>query len=361
MADDDRGWPAIVNVATHERRALTKEFDTLAGLAFAPGGKEICFGNSATIQCVDVARSDVRVVVRAPARLILNDIAADGRILATGFTVQMKQVVGDARGQEVDLSWQDAPFPTDLSRDGARLLFTDVAYGIYIRPVGGGPPVRLGEGIPMGLSPDGKWVAGVAPDVPTKVQLVPTGPGQTRTLPRGSLESHGWVAWTPDGRRLVMTANEAGHGSRLYVQSVDAGDPAPISAEGVRLVRQGAHSVSPDGRFVLGEGPGGVVGLYPIAGGATLPVNGLGTDLVPVGWSDTPNVIFARQRVLARLADVYRVDVVSGRREKWRTLGPADPSGAPLIFTLQVAADGTRYAYSVNNESFNLFMIQGVF
>jgi len=55
------------------------------------------------------------------------------------------------------------------------------------------------------------------------------------------------------------------------------------------------------------------------------------------------------------------VDVVSGRRDKWRTVGPSDPSGAPIVFTIQIAADGKRYAYSLNNESFNLYMIQGVF
>jgi eukaryotic-like serine/threonine-protein kinase len=361
LTDDDRGWPAMLHLATREKRALTKEYNTLAGLAFAPGGKEICFGSSATIQCVEVARSIVRIVAQAPVRLILNDIAPDGRILATGFNVQMRQVVGDARGQEIDLSWQDTPMPVEFSRDGTRLLFTDVGYGIYLRPVAGGPPVRLGDGTPMGLSPDGKWIVAIAPAVPTRLQLVPTGAGDTRILPRGSLEGHGWAVWTPDGRSVVLMGNEAGRGSRLYLQSVTNGDPVPISSEGVRLLRSASHSVSPDGRVVLGEGPDGVVGLYPIDGGAVLPIAGLDTDLVPIGWSDTPNVIFARQRGIERLADIYRVNVVSGRREKWRTLGPADPSGAPRLFSVQISPDATRYAYSVNNESFILYMIQGVF
>jgi hypothetical protein len=190
--------------------------------------------------------------------------------------------------------------------------------------------------------------------------MIPTGPGETRLLPRGAIASHNWAAWTPDGRRIVMGANEAGRGSRLYVQAVDGEDPSPITGEGVRLSTYAAHAVSPDGRLVIGLSPEGEPTLYPIAGGAPQLIPSLGQDLVPVGWSDTPNVLYARPRGLGRLVDIYRVDIVSGRRERWRTVGQSDRTGAPRVFVVQVAPDGRRYVYGSVESMHDLFLISGV-
>jgi hypothetical protein len=158
-----------------------------------------------------------------------------------------------------------------------------------------------------------------------------------------------------------MAANEAGRGSRLYVQSVDGGEPAAISGEGVRLAPYVMHAISPDGRVVVAEGPDGSAALYPLAGGEPHPIAGLGDDLVPVGWTDTPNVLFARTRQLARLLDIYRVDVVSGRRERWRTIGESDPSGAPRVVVVLVTPDGRQYAYHTNQMMSDLYLVSGLF
>ena len=360
LHDDDRGWPAIVEVATRAKRNVTAEFGSISGLAWAPGEKEICFAVGAAIQCADEASGAVRVALRGPMRLVLHDIARDGRILAAGYILHFKQVIGDLQGREVDLSWQDTPVAVGFSRDGLRLLFGSVGYDIFLRDVTGAPPVRLGSGSPTGISPDDRWVSAIAPDVPTKIAIIPTGAGEARMLPRGAIESHDWAAWMPDSRRLVMSANEAGKGVRLYTQSIDGGDPAPISAEGIHLPRLG-RAVSADGRTVIAVGPDGVAALYPIAGGPPQPIAGLGSDLAPIDWSETPNVIYARPTQRTRLVDIYRVDVVTGKRDRWRTVGSADPTGAPMVATTLVSPDGRRYAYSSSQTLFELFLIQGVF
>jgi hypothetical protein len=90
-------------------------------------------------------------------------------------------------------------------------------------------------------------------------------------------------------------------------------------------------------------------------------MHALGKDLVPIGWSETPNVLYARPRGFGRLSAVYRVDLASGRRELWRTVGPADPTGAPRMYVIQVSPDGRRYVYSSDQSLFDLFLIRGVF
>lgn len=215
----------------------------------------MCFAVTRTISCVAIQTQAVRAVVRGAPRLVLHDIARDGRMLASAYTVRAALAAGQVGEREIDLSWQDVAYPVDFSPDGRRLLFGDIGYGVNLRPLDGGPPVRLGDGIPAGLSPDGRFVLALTPDVPTRLVLLPTGPGGTRTFPRGALETHTCAAWMPDGRRIVVSASGPGRGSRLYLQSLDGGDPRAFTAEGVRLTPYVSRVVSPDGRFVIAIGP----------------------------------------------------------------------------------------------------------
>ena len=84
------------------------------------------------------------------------------------------------------------------------------------RATDGSPAVRLGDGHPESLSPDGKWVLARASGAETmwgrEWVLVPTGPGAPRLLPRGSITQLVDGAWLPDGKRIVFTAIEGGQG-----------------------------------------------------------------------------------------------------------------------------------------------------
>ena len=361
LHDDDRGWPAVVEVATRVKRDLTaQQQDSLLGLAWVQNGQEVCFGSSNdAIQCAGVEKPVVRVVVRGTRPFVLFDIADDGRMLAATFDATGAQVAGEFGGREVDASWQDAAFPIDFSADGTQLLFESLDYGVHLLPLGGGPPVRLAEGIPAGISPDGRSVLALAPGVPTTIAIVPTGPGATRTLPRGPLEAHTSAAWMPDGRRVVIAASEHGHGSRLYLQDIAGGEPRAFSGEGVRLMTFTPRVVSPDGRVVIALGPDQQPALYPVDGGQPRPIAGLGNDLVPIGWGESSDVVYARHRTLGRLVPLFKVDLTSGRRQPVGQLGLADPKGAPLVLLTQVSRDGRHYAYYSSQALWTLFLVEG--
>ncbi len=163
----------------------------------------------------------------------------------------------------------------DFSPDGRSLLFGDIGYGVNVRPMDGGPPVRLGDGVAAEFSPDGRSVLALMGREPTRVSVMPAGPGTTQTLARGPIETHSWAAWMPDGRRVVLSGNEPGRGSRLYLQSLDGGDPRAFTGEGVHLASYRARAVSPDGRFVIATGPDRMPALYPIDGGAVSANSGV--------------------------------------------------------------------------------------
>jgi len=360
LHDDDRGWPAVVEAATKAKRNVLPELDSVSGLVWTPNGQGVCFAYGETIQCTGIEKSDARVVVRSAERLVLHDIASDGRMLAETYSPGGSLVTGEIGGRQVDLSWQDAAFPIDFSSDGGRVLFESMDYGINLRGLDGGAPVRLGDGIPAGFSPDGRTVLALAPGTPTTIMIVPTGAGATRTLPRGPIEAHTWAAWMPDGNHVVMSASEPGHGARLYVQDTSGGEPHAFSGDGVRLMTYLPRVVSPDGRFVIAVGPDQQPAVYPIAGGDPRPITALGNDLMPVGWGRTSDTIFARGRALGRLTALFKIDVATGRRELMEEVGPADPSGAPLVFLVQISQDGRRYAYVTSRKLGTVFLIDGV-
>ena len=54
-----------------------------------------------------------------------------------------------------------------------------------IRKLDGSAPIRLGEGLPLSLSPDGKWMVSIRTSTPGLL-LLPTGSEQARVIdPKG--------------------------------------------------------------------------------------------------------------------------------------------------------------------------------
>jgi hypothetical protein len=358
---DDRGWPALVDLRSGTKRDLAREFSTLSGLAWRQDGNEVCVGGGTSIYCMGMDGGEPRRVFRAMTRLILEDISADERILATAVGLQGAAKAGSVGGNEVDLGETPAIIPIDIDPRDRRVLFESLDYGVYLETPGKGPAVRLGEGIPLGLSTDGAQVLNLVPGQPTQLSLIPTGAGTTVMLPRGPITRHTAAVFVPDGKRIVVAGAENGRGSRLYVQDLPGGEPRPISGEGVRLPRPQPRLVSPDGQFIAAIGPDQAIALYPLNGGDPRPIPGLETGFTAIGWTDRPGVLFVSPEALTRRVQVFRHDVATGRRELWREFGPTDPIGSPLTLRLQVTPDGGQYAYLYFLPAAELYLIDGLF
>jgi hypothetical protein len=357
---DDRGWPAVVDLKSGAKRDLSKEFPATAGLAWRPDGSEVCLGASSAITCIGLDGGEPRRVFQGMHRIVLEDISPEGKVLATAMGLQGASRSGTLGGAESDLGDTPATVPTDIDPRDGRVLFASIDYGIHLQAKDHGPAVRLGEGIPLGLSPDGQSVLSLVPGVPTQVSLIPTGAGAVITLKRGPIESHAAAVFMPDGKGVVIQGAEKGRGSRLYTQDLTGGDPRPISAEGVRLPQGQPRLVSPDGEFVAAIGPDQKLALYPLKGGEPRAIPGVDADVWPLGWTDRPGILFTSPVALTRRVPVTRLDVVSGRREAWKEFGPADPLGSPLTLRLQFTPDGSRYAYLYFLSTSELFLIDGV-
>src|SRR5208283_4437083 len=128
---DNRGNVCVVDLAGH-LQVLSREWESESGLAWRPDGKEIWFtavdkGNNLNLMAVDLP-GKIRTLLNLPVGLILQDIAADGRVLVTSKSQRLAMSFTELGSKEdVDLSWHDWNSARDISRDGQFVLFEDAS------------------------------------------------------------------------------------------------------------------------------------------------------------------------------------------------------------------------------------------
>jgi eukaryotic-like serine/threonine-protein kinase len=367
LRGDDAGTPMLVD-RSGSRKALSEPWLSVQGVAWPPGGKEIWFtatpsGSMGRRALYGVTAAGRRRVIAESAGT-LHDVARDGRVLLARDGVRARMVVlppGETR--ERDLSWLDGTLPTDISTDGTTLLFYEGIEGggstgtVYVRKSDGSPPVRLGEGYSLALSPD-KRSALAALQSFSQLTVLPTGTGQARRLERGPIESYQSASFLPDGKRVLFAGSEKGRRARLYVQDLVGGAPRPVTAEGTGA---GFHGVvvSPDGRFATGPAPASGFARYPLEGGSPLPIEGLAEGEVPVRWSADARSLFV-YRIAEVPARIFRLDLSTGRRELWKELIPPDLAGTSDIGYVQITPDGRAYAYYYGQILSDLYLVEGL-
>ncbi len=363
IGGDNGGSVVVVDHEGHER-TRGRTFTGTDGLAWSPAGDEVWFtaareGLKSDLWAVNLSGRERRLWHEAGA-VSLRDVARDGRVLLSRIN-QGREIAGLAPGasSERDLTWLDWSYPTSLSADGQTLLFEEEgegagsAYAIYLRKTDGSTAVRLAEGGAIALAPDGKTVLGMSPE---GLMLIPIGPGTPRTIPLPGL-THQWSGFFPDGRRLLMAANEPGHGSRLFVLDAAGGAPRPFTEEGVVLAIA-ADAVSPDGRVVAAQGPDRSTRLYPVDGGESRQVPGTSPNDTVVRWTADGRGLYVRSLGLPTRVDI--VDVATGRRTRFKEFTPADPAGVYSVGPILISRDGKSYVYSFPRVTEDLYLVDGL-
>jgi len=118
-------------------------------------------------------------------------------------------------------------------------------------------------------------------------------------------------------------------------------------------------AISPDGRLVAAQGPDSKIAIYPVDGGVSRPVPGPETGESPILWSSDGGSLYVFRETEAP-ARVFKIDVVSGRRELWKTIGPADRSGFQRVINIAMTPDARSYAYSYNRMLSSLEVAEGL-
>jgi Tol biopolymer transport system component len=362
----DLGTVAVVD-RSGRKKNLSAGWDSLWGLAWSPKGDEVWFTGARTgglRALYAVSRSGrERLIERIAGQLTLADVSRDGRALLLNDQHRLG-MLGIFAGQTRDLAYLDYSATRDLSADGTRLLFDEPGGGggptssVYLRKMDGSPPVRLGDGFSMALSPDGHWTlsSSVSPDDP-QFMLLPTGVGQPMRLsarPGRFL----WADWLPNGKEILFDCVEPGRGPRLYLQDVATGRIRPVSGDGVTLLSY-SHLITPDSRFVAARGPDQRIHLYPLEGGEVREIAGLAPEEEPIRWSADGRLLYVYRpgELPARIA---RLEVATGRKEPWKELIPSDPAGVVSIRPPLITPDGSVCVYSYSRFLSELFLVEGL-
>jgi len=356
---DDRGYLDIVDASANARR-LTSEAQAEEGVAWSSDGREILHSAaSPTAQdriVLAVAPSGKsRQVLNIPGYIAVWDVAADGRLLMSIETFTGAQMVASpANSPERDVSALGWGTYGALSADAKTIVFGEVGiftsrdYLVFFRRLDASGGVEIGEGSAIGITPDGKYAIAFVPSEPTKLRILPTGPGETRTLNVAPVHvDRSLISWMPGAKEFVFLGHEEGKPLRGYHVSLEGGPARPLTN------LPGAHfwnRVSPDGKFVLETS---AVANQPeqnliveLATGKVRPAPLLPADQ-PVDWDQDGAHAFVVQKNGAE-ATIYRIDMASGKREVWKQIRPTDPAGILSIRGFFVTPSGSAYTYSAS-------------
>jgi hypothetical protein len=359
---DDEGSVAVLDMEGHETK-LSSGWSSLQGVEWSPAGDEVWFtasntGSAQNLRGVTLT-GKLRTITNVPGGMWLQDMRAGTALMITHQTRLGIRGVPPGGKEEHELGWLGWSVPRDISRDGKKILFEEEAdgggpnYTVFLRDTDGSPPVRISEGGGEAISPDGKWVI-TKPAKGGALSLVPTGAGEARQLTHDNI-SYGAVRYLPDGKQSLGTGIEPGHGARDYLIDVSSGNAKPVTPEGI----SGAI-LSADGRNVAVTGPDGNWGVWPLEGGGLRPIPGLDSKYFLTGWTpDGASVYALSSQRRERTAKVYRVNVVTGKMEFWKTFGDALPAGAGAGGP-RFSADGSAYAYVYQQVLSEAYVVKGL-
>ena len=336
------------------------------GLAWSSDGKEIWGARGSTLfaQRLDGER---RILSSSVGSSVLMDVSTDGRLLLASQNSR-RELVGRHREstEEVNLSWFDWSAPSDLSADGRNVLFEEqnrataggTGYPMYLRGTDGSPPLRLGDGIGLALSPDGQWALGLSdPFSKPRLTLHPTGPGQPRELDVGDFQPQPWASWLPDGSGVLLAGSLAGGGTRLFFHGLKSGAPKPVAPEGTRFTYD-SNALSPDGAWIATVSAEGELYRYPIGGGDGEPIPGGEVGDVAIQWDAGGKHIYV-YKPGGLPTQILKLNLSSGRREVWKELEPADSAGVFTVNMIYMTQDGESYVYSYRRILSDLYLASG--
>ncbi len=349
---------------------LSDEYLNVHGLAWR--GEEILFTAADDRPLYRALRAvslggRARTVMRMPGNATIWDTLSDGRLLIAQTddrAVLVTRQSGDVADR--DLSWLDASWVADISRDGRLILFTETGQGggagaaVYVRGTDGSPAIRLATGGAFALSPDNRWAVCAASSTlagapSPHLEIVPTGAGETRRVEGNGLAFTG-AHWLPDGDRLVVSAVEPGRQERLFRLDLRGGTSEPITPDGVR-----SRAVSPDGSTVAVGGEDGIT-LYPVAGdgSASRPLAGTTGAEWPMGWVNDGVLIMRSADRTSSEGAVWLVNPTTGALRSWANILPQDRAGVMVLVSFRVTPDGRSRAYTWHRALSDLYLAEGL-
>jgi len=369
---DDRGHVSVVDLQG-QCRVLAGEFFSEQGLAWSPKGDEIWFtgsegGEPSALRAVDL-RGRSRVVVAAPIRMHLQDIAADGKVLLSSELLRLQIGTADSKtGRQHDMTALQWPAIEGISENGSMILLNsfdigaDTNYRLYVQRTDGSAPVQIGVGGGTGFSRDAKWVTAIDPTHPEKLLIIPTGVGETRTLHAPQDQHYLGAALLPNDKQILISTVGTGGAPQSAVQDLASGSVRPIGSAG-RFVSTFVGRMYPgpslDGKYCILTDGKDHYWLQPLDGTQEREIPGINAREIPLEWHDDANSLFI-SRSIGSDVEITTLNLTTGQRKLWTHFSPADRTAIVGSSSIVITPDGGHYGYMVQRVYSTLFLVDGL-
>lgn len=340
QTDDDGGSLIIVDIATKDRRTVSRGWVSLAGLAWEAKGEAVVFGGSrqnwATRRWrVSLDGGETELASPVASRLRVHDISERGTLVSLDQRSQ-RVMIGDR-----DATLSDAAYVVDLSADGTQVVVGEYgsgASGTYLVPTAGGRVLRLGAGFPAAISPSGGRVA-VNQLEPQR--LVAYSTRSAETLPIAAPDFILRARWI-DERTLVAAIHDS-----LWRLSLDG--PAVKIADG-----GGRIALDPERKRCAYVDDSGRLHVLDLSSNATrIIAQGLTQHSVG-GWLAERDAIVVRWTGVPIRLELF--DPLTGARTPFRVIEPPR-LGLKAIDNFVMHAGGAHFAYSFGQEIGTLALV----
>jgi DNA-binding winged helix-turn-helix (wHTH) protein/Tol biopolymer transport system component len=370
VLNDDRGLVVVVD-RDGRRVAASPEWGSLDGIAWAPSGREVYFtaseaGADNSLRSLSLDGT-VRMVLSGSGRFVLHDTAPDGRVLLERASFRSEIVFRRAAEHEDrDLSWLDFSAVVGISPKGDRVLFYESGegggpeYATFLRKTDGSPPVRLGAGRALDLSPDGRFVMSVDIRNASGLDLTPTGPGEIRHVRIPGIVAHEDAGFLADSTRIFVTGRDAAGKRATWLTDVQGREPRLLPLPDGRILRQ--NTFSQDGSHFVASCPedagyGGSC-FYDTALGKPTPVPGAQKQWIAISV-DAQGRLYYRDRAADKAESLLRLEPKTGKATTLAELAPRDRAGVFGVLDVNVAADGEAWAYTFQRRLSDLHIVTG--
>jgi sugar lactone lactonase YvrE len=364
---DNRGEVVVID---RNGSTLTKtiEYWGVEGLAWSADGTAVLFSASArdgeiyTVRQLSLNGS-VREVLTDHTGIQIVDMDKSGRMLATDYHMSASVFARFAGAEaEREFTWLGKSFLPVMSRDGRTLVYCDQSrlagtyYSVCLQPADGSPPVRLGDGLAVDLSPDGASVLALVQSDPPRMMIYPIGAGTSRDISDPEFVAYDFTAmrYLVDGRGVLYSGTRKDQASRAYLLDLASGAVRAVTPDGTSRA-----IASPDGKDVIARTADGSFQRYPLDGSAPSPVPGLDRDDFILRFRSDGRSLVA-MRPLDVPGRIESVDLATGGRTLLREIAPDNMLGAIGLVGVDLSEDEKSYAYSIARSWGELFTVEGV-
>ncbi len=303
-----------------------------------------------------------RLLHSAQGVVELMDINREGRVLlAHKLSRTAMALQREGEGEDVDLSWLQTSNIADLSPDGRGVLFLETGEGrgpggVYFRRLGDREAVRLGDGDPLTLSPDGKWALAKYVGQTTDLQLLPIGPGDIRRVSTQGISAD-WALFRSPTTLVMGGGPKGAQELHPYLLDLVSGSLSELPHA---IPRSAFAAVSPDGQR-LAIGPvGSELLVISLDGSPIRRIPGFGTGTQLLQWSNQPDSVFTVDSYTTLPTAIRRFDLRTGTFTLVRLLRPGAMTDIHRLRFVSITPDGKSAGYSFDQTlCSDLYLMEG--